>query len=460
MPLDAYESHLLGVVPCVARPSNLSKQQVLEAQRLLKHFYPKLILQTVFLKSRGDLDKETSLRGLELTNFFTDVLDQALLQNEARLAVHSAKDLPSPLMSGLIVAAITPCIDSRDALVLREGLDPTQQLPQNLRVATSSQRRESAVRQLCQTATFQDLRGTIEERLALLQPCHPAHVDGVVVAQAALIRLQLQHLPHLYLPGPTTPGQGSLALVIREDDYELLQYLQVIDSRQNRPRSYYLGLDPRNYLTPFPLHHCPVIFTNSWLENNPLLQKQALTYLEKATHVLLTSPRSAHYLWQTIVSSKTALEEALQKTWLCIGPSTAKELGPQAQKLCVCPEGSSAEDLIPRLQQLQNAHIFYPRSLQARALLANFLEQNQIIHSNLVIYETCSLSLNLDTCRILQQADELIFSSPSCVYSFFDQVKPSSRTKLTTLGPITDLALQKYHAARYTATHQLSSVNA
>jgi porphobilinogen deaminase len=139
---------------------------------------------------------------MEKTDFFTRELDEMVLRGEVDAAVHSAKDLPEVLPEGLEVAAITKGLDGRDALVMRQPL---------FVVATSSERREEEVRKLFPGVAFRDLRGTIGERLAIWER---GEVDGVVVAEAALIRLSLTHLPRLFLPGP--PLQGRLAIVTRK----------------------------------------------------------------------------------------------------------------------------------------------------------------------------------------------------------------------------------------------------
>lgn len=180
-----------------ARSSPLSRAQVAE---IIQEF--NLSCQIIWVDTTGDLDKTTSLRSLEKTDFFTRELDQLLLQGQIDLAIHSAKDLPDPLPKGLKLAALSKGVDPRDSLVIkREPLCV---------VATSSQRREEAVKQLYPNCQFVDVRGTIHERLG-------KDVDGVVIAEAALIRLGLTHLKRVYLPGETAPLQGKLAIVCREN---------------------------------------------------------------------------------------------------------------------------------------------------------------------------------------------------------------------------------------------------
>lgn len=180
-----------------ARSSPLSRAQV---QEVIEEF--SLVCDVIWVETTGDLDQTTSLRTLEKTDFFTRELDQMLLTGTIDLAIHSAKDLPDPLPQGLKIGALSKGVDPRDSLVLRR--EPI------CVVATSSVRREEAVRQLYPQCRFVDLRGTIQERLS-------KDVDGVVVAEAALIRLGLTHLKRVFLPGETAPLQGKIAIVCRED---------------------------------------------------------------------------------------------------------------------------------------------------------------------------------------------------------------------------------------------------
>lgn len=198
-----------------ARASTLSKRQVEEVQALL----PDILLEPIYVKTTGDYDRTTSLRTLEKTDFFTREIDAMLLKGACRLAIHSAKDLPDPLPKGLKLIALTKGVDPSDSLVLREK----ESLKKGVVIATSSVRREEMVRALMPDVAFVDIRGTIEERLAHM---HRKKVDGVVIAEAALIRLGLTHLNRIRLPGETAPLQGRLALIACEDDREICERVQ------------------------------------------------------------------------------------------------------------------------------------------------------------------------------------------------------------------------------------------
>ncbi len=205
-----------------ARSSPLSRKQVEEAEAELRAFYPHVVFRPIFVQTTGDKEKITSLRSLDKTDFFTREIDEMLLKGTCRIGIHSAKDLPDPLRAGLKLGALTCGIDPVDVLVIREAF------PEKGIVATSSERREQAVRELFPNAHFVDIRGLIQERLDRLQN---GEVDGVVVAEAALIRLGLKHLNRIRLPGETAPLQGRLAFVIREDDHEVASLLTVVSAK-------------------------------------------------------------------------------------------------------------------------------------------------------------------------------------------------------------------------------------
>lgn len=212
-----------------ARTSPLSKAQVDEVLAELRSHHPDTAFDPLFVESSGDIDQITSLRDMEKSDFFTKEIDHMLLKGHCRIAIHSAKDLPEPLPDGLEIIALTRGVDPADVLVMREG-QSFDTLPKNAKIATSSERREAVLKQMRRDLTFVDLRGTIGQRLALLDNYE---VDGVVVAEAALIRLKLSHLNKIRLPGETAPGQGRLAIVARNDDNEMRTLFACIDARNH-----------------------------------------------------------------------------------------------------------------------------------------------------------------------------------------------------------------------------------
>lgn len=211
-----------------ARSSPLSKAQIKEIYEALQHYHPHIHFDIYYLSTIGDRDRTTSLRSLDRTNFFTKEIDDWVLQGCGRLGIHSAKDLPIPLTKGLALFCLTRGIDPTDSLVLRPH-ETLQSLTSGSKIATSSMRREEIVKQLRDDLSFMDLRGTIDQRLAKLEN---GEADGVVVAEAALIRLGLTHLNRIRLPGLTAEGQGQLAVVGREEDQDIRALFACLDVRE------------------------------------------------------------------------------------------------------------------------------------------------------------------------------------------------------------------------------------
>jgi len=210
-----------------ARFSPLSQVQVQEVLSKVQTHHPHIHFDISYIPTMGDIDLQKSLRTLEKTNFFTKEIDELLLNGDCRIGIHSAKDLPHPLLQGLELVCITESIDSSDSLVLQHHLT-LETLPYQAVIATSSIRREERVRELKPDVCFIDLRGTIHQRLAKLET---GEAHGVVIAEAAIIRLGLQHLNRLKLPGEGVEGQGQLAVLARENDREIYELFHCIDVR-------------------------------------------------------------------------------------------------------------------------------------------------------------------------------------------------------------------------------------
>jgi len=206
------------VITVGSRGSPLAKAQVCEVEKLLNiSFHP------IWIETQGDCDKKTSLRTLDKTNFFTDEIDRRQVAGEFRISIHSAKDLPDPLHPNLEIVALTQGVDPSDSLVVRKF-----PLTPGSRIGTSSIRREQFLKRWRPDLVCVDIRGTIEERLKLLTD---GIVDGVVMAEAALIRLNQTHLPRLHLETETAPLQGQLAVIAVKGDEEMRQVFKSIDTR-------------------------------------------------------------------------------------------------------------------------------------------------------------------------------------------------------------------------------------
>lgn len=197
------------------RASPLALKQVDEIIKLFRLNY----IEIKTYNTTGDINKKTPISKIEGTDFFTDTIDDALLKNRIDFAVHSAKDLPHKLPDGLKIAVITRSMDSSDALVSKNNLK-LKKLPLNAKIGVSSNRRKQQLKKYRPDFEIIDIRGNIDERLEKFEDYD---LDGLIVATCALIRLGLEEKITEVIPLEILkphPLQGSLAVVIRENDYE------------------------------------------------------------------------------------------------------------------------------------------------------------------------------------------------------------------------------------------------
>jgi hydroxymethylbilane synthase len=153
-------------------------------------------------------------------------LERALLDGEADVAVHSAKDVPGEMADGLEIAAVPPRADPRDALC---GADSLAGLPAGARVGTGSLRRSAQLLATRDDLDVQPLAGNVDTRLRRLAD---GEWDAIVLALAGLLRLRrVDDAGAVLEPGEfvPAPGQGALALQARAGDTDVLTRLAEID---------------------------------------------------------------------------------------------------------------------------------------------------------------------------------------------------------------------------------------
>lgn len=208
-----------------ARSSALSRAQVEEVLIALRIHYSEISFDPIWISTYGDADLLQSLKGMDKTDFFTREIDQMLLHEQIRIAIHSAKDLPSPLPAGIVCVALTKGVDPSDSLVLRDA-DSLEALPEGAKIATSSMRREAMIRKIRSDLTCVEVRGPVDQRL---QALYEGHIDGLVVAEAALIRLNKKGCNRIRLPGPVAEFQGQLAVLARLGDSQMEALFACLD---------------------------------------------------------------------------------------------------------------------------------------------------------------------------------------------------------------------------------------
>jgi hydroxymethylbilane synthase len=200
--------------------------------------FPSATFERKIIRTTGDAQQAVSLSQIGGQGVFTKELENALLNHEIDLAVHSLKDLPTALPAELTIIAITEREDPRDALVPRNGRsapgDSLLELEENVVVGTSSPRRAAQLRALRPDLRIKELRGNIDTRLAKLDA---GEYDYIVLASAGLRRLGwAERIGFPIAPDEMLPavGQGALGIEIRTDDSRVTEMVTELNHRDTR----------------------------------------------------------------------------------------------------------------------------------------------------------------------------------------------------------------------------------
>ena len=197
------------------RVSDLALWQAYHIKDRVEAAYPELTVELNKIVSNGDkvLDKPLALIGGK--GHFTKELEDAMLNGDAHLAVHSLKDVPTYIPEGLKLVAVTQRQDQSD-IFLSHKYATLEDLPQGAVVGTTSLRRRMQLLQQRPDLKVKDLRGNVNTRLKKLSE---GQYDAIILAYIGLHRLDLlKDIPYtqkLSLDMMIPPmGQAALGIEI------------------------------------------------------------------------------------------------------------------------------------------------------------------------------------------------------------------------------------------------------
>lgn len=214
------------------RSSKLALWQAEFVKTELEKKYPGLVVELKLMTTKGDKILDAPLAKIGGKGLFTKELEQAMLDGQIDLAVHSLKDMPTEVPKGLVITAITKRFDPGDAMVSNK-YKRFADLPEGAKVGTSSLRRRAQLLHVRPDLNIVDLRGNVNTRLRKLDE---EDFDAIILAVAGLKRLGYgdritEVLPRdMMLPAV---GQGALAIESREDDFavrNLVAFLHDLDT--------------------------------------------------------------------------------------------------------------------------------------------------------------------------------------------------------------------------------------
>ncbi len=220
-----------------SRGSPLALRQSALLQEALKEHHPDLETRIEIIRTTGDRTPHADLSKLaaSVKGLFVKEIEEALLQHQIDLAVHSLKDLPTQTPEGLTLAAIPPREDARDALVTTSPAIPSlQALPQQARLGTGSLRRRVQLQLLRPDLVISPIRGNVDTRIKKIQQ---ENLDGIILAAAGLNRLGLHDkIAYCFPVEEMVPaiGQGALAIEIRTDDESTRRIVEPLDDPATR----------------------------------------------------------------------------------------------------------------------------------------------------------------------------------------------------------------------------------
>jgi hydroxymethylbilane synthase len=174
----------------------------------------------------GDVSR-AQLTQIGGTGVFVSALREALLAGQVDLAVHSLKDLPSGAAPGIVLTAVPPRDDPRDALVARDGAKLAD-LPPGAAIGTGSPRRAAQLLAFRADLRCVPIRGNANTRLSKVGS---GELDGVVLACAGLDRIgYAAAITQVFEPDEMlpAPGQGALAVECRVGESELAALLGAV----------------------------------------------------------------------------------------------------------------------------------------------------------------------------------------------------------------------------------------
>lgn len=214
------------------RKSALARVQAESVAKLLRELDPTLTVETVLLGCVGDKDKHTSFQDIGNVGVFTKSGEEALLNREVDVVVHSLKDLPTVQPEGLVLASVPKREDPRDVLC---GLKFDDIRGNHHKIGTGSIRRAAQLRSFFPDIEIVPVRGNVPPRLR--RAVDKNGIDATILAAAGLKRLGLFEdsmeclNPQIF---PYAVAQGALGIECRQGDRDILRLLKAIECKKSR----------------------------------------------------------------------------------------------------------------------------------------------------------------------------------------------------------------------------------
>ncbi len=215
-----------------SRRSTLALTQTNWVIEQLKQLGGNFTFEVKEIVTKGDVILDVTLSKVGGKGLFVKEIEQAMMDKEIDMAVHSMKDMPSELPSGLTLGCVPPREDRRDALISKNHVK-LKDLPKGAVIGTSSLRRGAQLLAVRPDLDIKWIRGNIDTRLAKLDG---EEYDAIILAAAGLARMGWAKdvVTEFLSEDICVPaiGQGALGIECREDDEELLDLLSKFNDKE------------------------------------------------------------------------------------------------------------------------------------------------------------------------------------------------------------------------------------
>ena len=213
----------------------------LEADKGSGHGVPEFKAHIEIIKTSGDWTPGMEEKRLSSDKGgkgqFTNALENALLNGDIDIAVHSLKDVPSDISHETSLSHFLVSGEDRDVFISNKAGLPDD-LPKDAVIGTASLRREALIRHLWPHLDVQVLRGNVPTRLEKLDD---GQVDGLILAGAGLMRLGLEDRVQAFLSaGKFVPcaGQGIIGLQTMKNSSQIQKILKPLSSHISAQRAF------------------------------------------------------------------------------------------------------------------------------------------------------------------------------------------------------------------------------
>ena len=182
--LDCESGGQKKTVKVGTRGSMLALAQTELVIKALKERFSQIDFQMITMSTRGDRDTSRALLEFGGKAVFVEEFEEAILNGDIDIAVHSAKDMPMEIMEGLTISGTLPRACPQDVLIYKSGRSFDRN--ESFVVGTSSLRRQYQIRDMYPYAVCKNLRGNVGTRIQKLED---GEYDAIILAAAGLERL-------------------------------------------------------------------------------------------------------------------------------------------------------------------------------------------------------------------------------------------------------------------------------